>query len=579
VLKTWQSGGGGAGNGGAGGGAGNGGAMLCLPVGFGKCLAPETPVIMYDGSVLTADDLKPGMQMMGPDSTPRNVLDVSRGTEMMYEIQPIKGRAWRCNESHILSLKYSGHGSIKDCPGQPWFVVKFYDGDFTSKSFKTRDAAVAFSKSLARDPIIDITVKNYMDLPKSVQAELKLFKAGPIDFPKIPAPDIDAYILGAWLGDGTSAGPQFTLVDAEIVNHLDTLASPSGLKLHRSLAPSVALRAPSFTLRHDDERKGRINTFMRALKEYNLVNNKHIPTDIKLGSQETRLRVLAGLLDTDGYYNRNCYEITQKNQKLADDIVFVARSLGFAVSTRTVQKTCIKPNGQRVSGMYQKISIYGEGLENIPVALARKKAVPRKQVKDARRCGFTCTPVGTGTYVGPVLDADHRYLLGDFTVTHNTTCALYLAARLRKKTLVLVHKAFLKDQWIERVGQCLPAARVTEVQGEVCDTSGDVVVAMIQTLISRKYDPARFEGFGLVVVDEVGGAAAWVPPCHHHYITIQLPHVAFRTLTPPPTCPVTTARRCTTSARRPFRRACGASARRASWASAPRRSARTAWSA
>lgn len=84
-----------------------------------------------------------------------------------------------------------------------------------------------------------------------------------------------------------------------------------------------------------------------------------------------------------------------------------------------------------------------------------------------------------------------------------TVLALYLAARLRKKTLVLVHKAFLKDQWKERVAQCLPGATVSEVQGDTCDTSGDVVVAMIQTLVSRKYPPATFAGVGCVIVDEV----------------------------------------------------------------------------
>lgn len=88
-------------------------------------------------------------------------------------------------------------------------------------------------------------------------------------------------------------------------------------------------------------------------------------------------------------------------------------------------------------------------------------------------------------------------------VLPQTTTALYLAAEVGKKTLVLVHKSFLKDQWAERVAQYLPAARVTAIQGDECDTSGDVVVAMIQTLVSRRYPPSTFEPFGLVVVDEV----------------------------------------------------------------------------
>lgn len=83
-----------------------------------------------------------------------------------------------------------------------------------------------------------------------------------------------------------------------------------------------------------------------------------------------------------------------------------------------------------------------------------------------------------------------------------TTMALYLAAQLRKKTLVVVHTAVLKDQWKERIAHFVPDARVTEVQGPRCDTSGDFVVAMIQTLVSRTYPPATFADIGLVISDE-----------------------------------------------------------------------------
>lgn len=86
-----------------------------------------------------------------------------------------------------------------------------------------------------------------------------------------------------------------------------------------------------------------------------------------------------------------------------------------------------------------------------------------------------------------------------------TTCALYLAAIVKRKTLVMVHKSFLMDQWVERVRQCLPGATVTTIRGDTVDMSGDVVVAMIQTLVSRRYPPSMFECTGLCIVDE----------CHH----------------------------------------------------------------
>jgi superfamily II DNA or RNA helicase len=85
-----------------------------------------------------------------------------------------------------------------------------------------------------------------------------------------------------------------------------------------------------------------------------------------------------------------------------------------------------------------------------------------------------------------------------------TTCACWVIARLRVKTVVVVHKDILRTQWAERIAQFLPKAKVSYVQGTTCDLSGDVVVAMLQTLVSpgRTFD---FVGVGLVVVDE----------CHH----------------------------------------------------------------
>lgn len=83
-----------------------------------------------------------------------------------------------------------------------------------------------------------------------------------------------------------------------------------------------------------------------------------------------------------------------------------------------------------------------------------------------------------------------------------TTVGLYLACSARCKTLVLVHKEFLATQWEERIRQFVPKATVTRVQGEACDTSGDFVIAMIQTLVSRKYPAHTFASVGLVLADE-----------------------------------------------------------------------------
>lgn len=84
-----------------------------------------------------------------------------------------------------------------------------------------------------------------------------------------------------------------------------------------------------------------------------------------------------------------------------------------------------------------------------------------------------------------------------------TTCALFLLSNLGAKTAIVVHKEFLMRQWQDRIAQHLPDAIVSKVQGGVCDVSGDIVLVMIQTLVSRKYPPHTFAACKLVIVDEV----------------------------------------------------------------------------
>ena len=74
---------------------------------MGKCLGRGTKVVMFDGSLRNVEDIKVGEQLMGHDSSPRNVLSTTSGTEQMYWVKQNKAIDYRVNESHILSLKRS----------------------------------------------------------------------------------------------------------------------------------------------------------------------------------------------------------------------------------------------------------------------------------------------------------------------------------------------------------------------------------------------------------------------------------------------------------------------------------------
>ena len=85
-----------------------------------------------------------------------------------------------------------------------------------------------------------------------------------------------------------------------------------------------------------------------------------------------------------------------------------------------------------------------------------------------------------------------------------TSASLYILGQLKKKTLVIVHKEFLMNQWIERIHQFLPDATIGKIQGQVIDVENkDIVLCMIQSLVSKEYPSHLFESFGFTIIDEV----------------------------------------------------------------------------
>ena len=90
-----------------------------------------------------------------------------------------------------------------------------------------------------------------------------------------------------------------------------------------------------------------------------------------------------------------------------------------------------------------------------------------------------------------------------------TVVALKLIELMKVKTLIVVHAEFLLEQWVSRIKQFLPDARIGIIRQERCETENvDITVAMIQTVINRDYPPGFFSSYGLQAHDEVHHACA-----------------------------------------------------------------------
>ena len=107
----------------------------------------------------------------------------------------------------------------------------------------------------------------------------------------------------------------------------------------------------------------------------------------------------------------------------------------------------------------------------------------------------TCSPINGG---GGLLDVPCGW--------GKTLMALWIITLLKKKTLVIVHKSFLLNQWVERIQEFLPTAKIGRIQGPTMDIEGaDIVIGMLQSLSMKQYPESTWSCFGLMIVDE----------CHH----------------------------------------------------------------
>jgi len=353
---------------------------------FGKCLIINTLVLMHDGSIKKVQDICEGDLLMGEDSKPRTVTSLARGREMCYDVVSKKGAEWGCNESHILSLK-----------------VSTKQGILGKKKGET----------------LDISVKDYLNLPPSTQKHLTLYRV-PVEYPESKH-ILDPYVLGLWIGDGSHKAPEIHSPDVEIHTAVEAFCQDNGYKFTRRGTKSCDL------LYIGSGENGQ--EFLKNLRGLNLFGNKHIPQNYLIDSRKNRLQLLAGLIDTDGYLIKNNgkavgYEVIQKRIELARQIQRLALSLGFYASFVTKVATMKRKDGTVYRCEVGRVSIFGD-IWNIPCKVSRKQAPfvekHHKNRRSPERFGFTLRPRGVEDYYGFTLKENPRFLLHDFVVTHNTT--------------------------------------------------------------------------------------------------------------------------------------------------------------
>lgn len=362
--------------------------------GSGKCFARGTEIVMSDGSLKKVDDLNIGDKIMGWDSTPRLVTDVYAEYGDLYRIKQSRGIDYVVNANHTLVLK------------------KSVDAKHNQRYNNFND-------------IVEISVSQYLETTKRFKRNFFGFRGkAKFNSKKVK---IDPYFLGLWLGDGHSNATAITSADKEIIDFLYYYADT--IKHQVSIDCKPDNKAASYWIT-EGSRGSKPSWLKQSLREYNLLGNKHIPDDYKYNSEEVRLKVLAGIIDTDGCLSGGNFDITLKSKRLAEDVAYISRSLGLKCSLNQCQKS-IKKLG--FVGTYYRLNIGGE-INSIPTLINRKQW-RKPSFYDDKISSIKIIPEGKGEYVGFTIEGDGKFFLSDFTIVHNSerAAAKFLIRMLTEK--------------------------------------------------------------------------------------------------------------------------------------------------
>ena len=335
------------------------GGVKIVVIGKPGCFSPGTKILKYDGSISNVEDIKVGDVIMGDDSTPRNVLELCHNTDKMYTIIPDSGESYTVNKLHKLVL----------------------------------------INTISNNETIEITVENY--LKKSIQwkQNYAIFRRK-VNF-KDRKVEIDPYILGLWLGKEKPFSSEL-----EFFSDIE--------KLYRIDIPNI------YNKNYDYKD---IDSFIKLLKENNILTNKHIPSNYKINNEEKRLNLLAGIIDSNGSYdiNNHHFIISHSSIELLNDILFVARTLGF---TATLQS-----ENNNTNEKYYTVNITGN-IISIPCNMIKVQNVSNTNNLISN---FKIQAQGEGEYYGFTLDGNHRFLLSTCDVVRNTGKSTLISSLLYAK--------------------------------------------------------------------------------------------------------------------------------------------------
>lgn len=373
--------------------------LLLVSRGHLKALDIQTPLPTPDGWKLMRD-VKEGDKLFGSSGQVVTVTGISdtKLSKDVYEVEFSTGETIVCDGGHL------------------W--------ETTSKKFGTSHVmttdAIAKSVKYGRKPLKSDRSNRYRKQANNHKVRV----AGPLDLMELNLP-IPPYTLGAWLGDGESAGARITTEDEQILEEIAASGTPVRFT---PVGNSGNVYAMNGGPGHPDYYSGtglhrRRDSLHCKLADIGVLNNKHIPEVYLRASFGQRLALLQGLMDTDGTIGKagQCV-FTNMNRGLVESVRELILSLGLKAGMLSSWKASV--NGKDCGTCYG-VGFYSYPELN-PFRLKRKasRVQPRRKVSlQNYRHIVAVRPVAPRFVKCIMVDSpDSLYLAGrGFIPTHNTT--------------------------------------------------------------------------------------------------------------------------------------------------------------
>lgn len=354
-----------------------------MPKKNGKALDINTPIPTPNG-FKRLRYVQPGDQVFAGDGT---VTTVTATSEIFYN-----------NDCYKITF---GDGSVITADADHLWYVRSHNWQ-TRKDNKRENTPKTVTTSF---------LYNYFSTVKHPLVSVPVNGSLKIKCADLPC---DPYTLGYWLGDGEAAGNRISM-------HVDDVASFVEYLNSIGYAYEVRTGKSCYTVAVHGVKK-REQSFQGELRKLGVLKNKHIPEVYLFSSEENRLWLLRGLLDSDGYCSKNAQiEYTSMNKRLAYNVLSLCKSLGIKT---TISKKDI------YTGTVYRVQAY---TEKEVFHLKRKKTSLRRKLHTGRKDWLSivsiekCLTVPTKCIA--VDHPDKLYLAGEtFIVTHNTTIAAGIGA-------------------------------------------------------------------------------------------------------------------------------------------------------